>query len=454
MHIIIVGMGEVGRHISSVLVEEDHHVVIIDNDPEVLAHAEETLDAMVLKGHGANAKTLKTAGVHKTDLFIAVTSNCEVNMLAALRAKEMGAARTIARVSTPEYFEGGQGIISDVMGIDVVINPNALIALEMHKIVRSSSAIAVEDFADNRIEMIQFPLSAKSYGAGKILANLQMPENTLITALVREDGEIIVPGGRDELRAGDELLVVGRIEQIPKVEKLFGRKRSSYTKRVIIVGGSQVGAMLAEALVNDDVEVILMDKDMQRCRELSRELYHVTVINADGTNIHVLQEENVGEVDAFIAASGDDEVNLMAGLLARDQGAQRVLALVHKPSYGPISQHLGIDAPLSPRIEIAKQVLKLARSGQVVSVAPVLDGRGEFLELIVPDDAPAAGKEIKHIGFPDSANICGIVDRTGAHVPRGDDVLEANDRVIVFTKPENREAVEKFFRKRTGLFKS
>lgn len=449
MHITIVGMGEVGRYISRVLVDENHHVVIIDNNPEALAHAEETLDAMVLRGHGGNIKTLKAAGVEETDLFIAVTDQCEVNMLSALRAKELGAKRTIARVNNPAYFDDERGIISDVMGIDLLINPNALIALEMHKIVRSSSAIAVEDFADNRIEMIQFPITEKSFGVNQSIKDIRLPDNTLIAALIRDHEEIIVPGGKDQILAGDELLVVGRIEQIPKVEKLFNRQRSRYTKRVIIVGGSQVGALVAAALVQDNIEVILMDKDLQRCRELSRELYHVTVINVDGTNAHVLEEENVHDVDAFIAASGDDEINLMAGLLARDLGAQRVLALVHKPDYSPICERLGIDAPLSPRIEVAKQVLKHARQGQIVNIAPVLEGKGEFLELVVPADAPATGKPIKNIGFPTEANICGIVDKTGAYVPRGDDIIEANDRVIVFTKPEHRAMVEKFFRKKT-----
>ena len=207
MNITIVGMGEVGRYISRVLVHEDHNVVIIDNDPEALAQAEETLDAMVLHGHGANTKTLMQAQVERCDLFIAVTDHCEVNLLAAIRAKELGARRTIARVADPAYFDNDKGLIANVMGIDLVINPNALMALELHKIVRSSSAVAVEDFADNRIEMIQLPLDKRSFGVDRMIQDIRLPSNTLIAALIRAH-EIVVPGGQDTLKLDDELLIV------------------------------------------------------------------------------------------------------------------------------------------------------------------------------------------------------------------------------------------------------
>jgi trk system potassium uptake protein len=446
MNIVIVGMGEVGRYIARVLVGENHNVVIIDDNPDALAMAEETLDALVLRGHGANLKTLQQAEAGTADLFIAVTNHCEVNLLAALRAKELGAKRTIARVSNPAYFDDERGMVSGMMGIDLVINPQILVALEMHKIVRSSSAIAVEDFAENRIEMIQFPIVAGNVAADKMVKDIRLPSNTLIAAAIRDE-EIIVPNGSTMIRAGDEVLIVGRIEQIPKVEKMFGRDRRKYTRRVIIVGGSQVGAQLAQSLTADHVEVVLIERDRKRCEELALLLNGVAILNADGTDAHLLEEEGVADADAFIAASMDDELNLMASLLARDLGAKRLLALIHKPDYSPICHRLGIDAPLSPRIEVARQVLKYVRAGEVVGIAPVLEGKGEFLEFLAPSSAPIVGIPIKQVGFPSDANICGIVDKTGAYVPRGDDKIEAGDRVIVFTTPANRHIVERFFKK-------
>ncbi len=419
-------------------------MVIIDNDINALTHAEETLDAMVLRGHGASLKTLKQANVEQTDLFIAVTNHCETNLLAAIRAKELGAKKTIARVNEEAYFEDERGMVTGTFGIDLLINPNALIALEMHKIIRSAHAIAVEDFADNRIEMIQLHVDPSTNVIDRMIKDIRMPSNTLIAAMVR-DQEVLVPGGNNVIRDGDELLVVGRIEQIPKVEKLFKRERRRYTRRVIIVGGSDVAVSLAAALERDHIEVIIIERDRERCRAIARELHHVAIINADGTNAHVLEEEHIASTNAFVAASHEDEVNLMASLLARDLGAPRVLALVHKPDYSPICERLGIDAPLSPRIEVAKQVLKYARAGQILSIAPILEGKGEFLEFLALEHSTIVGKPIKQVGFPSNANICGVVDASGAFVPRGDDIIEANDRVIVFTTPDQRVQVEAFF---------
>ena len=444
MNIVIVGMGEVGRYISDVLVREQHNVVIIDNNVNALAQAEETLDAMVLRGHGAHSKTLKTAGAAEADLFIAVTNHCETNLLAAIRAKEMGAKKTIARVSEQAYFDDARGLVTGTFGVDLVINPNALIAMEMHKIIRSAHAVAVEDFADNRIEMVQLHVDSTTNVIDRLIKDIRMPSNTLIAAMIR-DNDVLVPGGNHVIRDGDELLVVGRIEQIAKVEKLFKRERRRFTRRVIIVGGSDVAVALATALAQDQIEVIVIERDRERCRAMARELHHVAIINADGTNAHVLEEENIPSTSAFVAASNEDEVNLMASLLARDLGAPRVLALVHKPDYSPICERLGIDAPLSPRIEVAKQVLKYARAGQILSIAPILEGKGEFLEFLAPAKSPIVGSPIKQIGFPSHANICGVVDSSGAFVPRGDDIIEANDRVIVFTTPSHRQQVEAFF---------
>ncbi len=446
MNIVIVGMGEVGRHISNVLVGENHNVVIIDMDKEALATAEETIDAMFLRGHAGNLSTLREAGAGSADLFVAVTDNSEANMIGAIRAKQLGAQKTIARVSDPAYFEEHRGIIAGMLGIDLVINPQALLALEMHKIVRSTNAVAVEDFADNRVEMIQLPVEDVGLAINRPLRDVKLPSNTLIAALVRNH-ELLVPGGDDVILPGDEVLAVGRIDQIPQVEKLFKRERRRFTKRVVIVGGSLVGANLAEALAKDGIEVILIDKDRKRCVELSERLANVVILHGDGTDVHLLEEERMDHIDAFVAVSGEDEVNLMASLLARDLGAPRVVAIVHKPDYGPIVERLGIDSFLSPRIEVAKQVLKYVRAGEVVGITPILEGKGEFLEFIAPNDGRIVGKPLHEIDFPKQANICAVVNQSGAVVPSGDSIIEPGDRVVVFTTPENRRAVEKAFQK-------
>jgi len=452
MNIVIIGMGEVGKHIATVLLEEQHDVVIIDKNPSSLAAAEGAFDALVLQGHGASETTLVSANVHNADLVCAVTDNDEINMLAALSAKQLGAKRVIARVSNRIYYPDDRGLISDMFGaIDLVVNPKVLVAVELHKLVRSASAVAVEDFADNRIEMVQLPVLQRTSAVGKALRDLKLPPNTLIAAIDR-DNNLIVPSGNHTIQAGDEVLCVGRIEQIPAIEKLFERERRRFVHKVFIIGGSEIGEHLAKALAADGIKVVMIDQDRERCFALKRSLPDtVTVLNADGTDMHILEEEGVDHCDAFVACSGADEINLMASLLAKQAGARRALALVHKPDYAKVCERLGIDATLSPRLTIAQQVLKYVRTGDVLSIRPVLSGRGEFLEFMASRDARITGTPIKDANFPRGANICAVVGHKGAYVPRGNDVIESGDRVVVFTTPKQRLAVERMFRKPTLL---
>lgn len=450
MNIVIVGLGEVGRYITDVLVTEGHNIVVIDLDRERLNSVDESLDVMSLNGHAGSEKTLKEARVETADLFIAVTDNCEVNMLSSIRAKELGAKVTVARVADAEYFDGEKAILHNVMGIDLMINPGALVAMEMHKIIRSANAIAIQDFADNRIEMIQLPIDYKSRSVvDHLIKDLKMPENTLIAAIIRAN-EIMVPGGMDMLESGDDVMVVGKIEQIPSVEKLFGQQRRRFTKRVFVVGGTEIGRTLAQMLARDGIEVVLFEKDRARCIELSESLpQSVVIINGDGTDVEILEEERADHADVIVAVSPEDEVNIMTGLLAKQIGASRIVAVVHKPDYAKVCERLGFDATLSPRREVAKHVLKWVRMGEVVEVSPVLDGKGEFLEFIVPKHARIVGEAIRKIGFPKGANICAIVSGDRAYVPDGNDIIHPNDRVIVFTTPKIRKEVEKAFKKKS-----
>ncbi len=445
-------MGEAGKHIAKVLVEEGHDVVLVDRSAAALGQAEELVDAMVLEGHGANEETLRQAGAHKADLLIAVTNNDEVNLLSAMHAKHLGARKVIARASDSVYYPDDRGLLKHMLGgIDLVVNPEMLVALEMHKIVRSASAVAVEDFADNRIEMVQLCVGNVSNALLKPLKDISLPENTLLAAIDRA-GKLIVPSGNDSIELGDDILCVGRVEQIPQIEKAFGRDRSEFIHRVFIVGGTDIGEYVAKALDKDGIQVVFIERDRKRSFELAERLGdNVRVMNADGTDMHLLEEEGVDRADTFIACSPEDEVNLMASLLAKQLGARRVIALVHKPDYATVCERLGVDATLSPRLTVAQQVLKHVREGRVMSIRPVLGGRGEFLEFQAVKDARITDKLIRDVNFPRGANICAVLAETGAYVPGGNDMIRPGDRVVVFTTPEQRRVVERMFEK-PGLF--
>ena len=446
MNVVVVGMGETGRHIAQVLVHEGHNITVVDSNPESLARAEEAFDVMVLRGHGASGKLLNQLDLKNTDLFVAVTNQSEVNLIAAHRAAEMGARRTVARSDELAYFDDDRGLVTGMMGIDLVINPYTLVAREIHKIVRSLSALSVEDFADNRVEVIQLAIDKNTTGMGKPLKALVLPESSLIVAIVRDD-ELIVPGGNDYYQVGDDVYVVGLTESMNAVEKVFGRRRKQFTRKAMIIGGGKIGLYLARTLEREGLDVVLIDRDRDECQRLARQLHRTVILNADGTDVHLLEEEGVESVDVFIAVSKEDEVNLMASLLAKDLGAARCVALVHKPDYTAVCERLGIDVTISPRLAVAKQVLKYVREGEVISISRILDGAGEFLEFLVPPDARITGVPLRDVNFPRGAVVCAGLGKEGTFVPRGDHHLSAGDRVVVFTLPQVRHDVERLFRK-------
>lgn len=449
MNIVVIGMGEAGKHVASVLVEEGHNVVVIDQSEAVLAQAEEVVDAMTLRGHGACGRVLRQANAGEADLVIALTDNDEVNLLAAIQAKHFGAKKVIARASSQAYFDDNRGLVKDMLGvIDLVVNPKMLVSIEMHKIVRSASAVAIEDFAENRIEMVQLAVGNVPKVLGKPLRDIALPEGTLLAAIDR-GAQIIVPNGDAHLEIGDDILLVGRVEQVPEIERMFRRERMRFVHRVVVVGGSDIGEYVADALDRDNIQVVLIERDRARCYELAEKLgRNVRVINADGTNGHVLEDEGVERADVFIACSALDEVNLMASLLAKQLGAGRVIALVHKPDYAGVCERLGVDATLSPRLTVAQHVLKHVRGGRVLGIRPVLDGRGEFLEFLAAEGARVVGRPIYSVNFPSGANICAVLSGGEAYVPRGHDIIKPGDRVVVFSTPQQRGAVEKMFLKR------
>ncbi len=452
MNIVIVGIGEVGSHIARVLIGDGHSVTLVEEDEEAISRAEEQFDAMIVRGHGASPAVLRQAGAADADLFVAVTSVCETNLVAAITARGLGAKRTIARVTNPIYFEEPRGIVSNLLGIDIVINPMFQIAAEIRRLVRSRSALAIQDFADNQVEMVQLPVEVDARVVGRPLKDIRFPAQTIVVAILRE-GEIIVPGGNDSLLPGDEVTVVGRTESILEIEKAFNRRRAKFGRKAVIVGGGLIALHVARSLEADDFSVTMLERDRAKCQRLVSELGSgVVVLHADATNSALLEEEGVAQSDVFIALSEEDELNLMASLLAKDLGARRCIALVHRPDYAPVCERLGIDTTLSPRLTVAQQVLKYVRDGQVVAVSQVLEGRAEFVEFLASKDSRIVDRPLSEAQMPRGAIVCAVLSAGGAVVPRGDHVLRAGDQVVVFTLREVRSRVERLFRKAAFSF--
>ena len=443
MQIVVIGLGEVGRHLLSVLDREGHDVVAVDADPEATRYAEEHFDVATLVGYGASQETLETAGVGKADVVVAVTDHDEVNLIAALAAQKLGAKQVIARAKGNEFARWTEGVRYGLLGVDVVINPRVLVAQELAKIARSHGASEVIDLAQGRIELVQVKLSEETRHTGKPLARLPLPRASLIAAVVR-DGELFVPGGADVLLPGDRLYVIGTPAAVLEVEDMFSSRREA--RRVVIVGGGVVGEALARAIIGDGGDVLIIERNHDRAVELSSTLDGVTIVHGDGTDLQLLKEEEVATYDLFAAVTAHDEVNLMASLLAKRIEVPRTASVVQRGDYMDIYRELGIDIALSPRIVASDHILRYSRTEEIHNLTVLEGGQAEVVELTARADCRAVGMPLKHMNLPRGALLAGIVHGEEVVVPRGDDVVRGGDSVILLTTAEARPIMERLFR--------
>ncbi|UCC81167.1 MAG: Trk system potassium transporter TrkA [Candidatus Zixiibacteriota bacterium] len=444
MQIVIIGMGEVGKHLAAVLAGEDHDVTIIDSNADILEAAEDRIDVRAIRGNGASFRTLRDAEADKADLVAAVTNDDEANIVASLQAKELGAQTIIARVDSHEYLPGWQGAYHEILGIDLVISPRILAAIQVNKLIRSFGAVSVANFADDRVQMVQLPVGNTEI-CNIALKDLETPGDILVAAILRGD-EMIIPSGLDMILPDDEIFVIGKTDKIAAAEAYFGKARTRGARSIVILGGGEIGFAVARSLEKQNFNVRIIEWNPRVCEYLSEALSEATIINGDGTDLELLEEEKVGDADVFVAASKRDEVNLMAGLLVQNLGVKKTIALVHRPDYIKIYEHLGLDATISPRRFAANQILKYVRAGKVLSVSEIAEGKGEILEFVAPRKSKIIQNDLKNIGFPRGAVVGAIAGKRGILVPTGNDRVHAGDSVIIFSTPEVRSKVEELFK--------
>jgi trk system potassium uptake protein TrkA len=444
-HIVIIGMGEVGRHLAVTLSREGHSVRAVDRNAESLSLATEHADLQTLEGQGASLSVLRDVQAGNADLVIAVTDSDEVNMLAAITAKQLGAREVIARVADGAYYEEEGGIAHDVVGIDLLINPQVLAAMEIHRVIRSFGAIEAKNLADNRVEVVDIPVTETTRYLGKQLRDLSWPQGALIAGILRAD-RLLIPNGGSHIELGDHLWIIGDIDAIPRMQKMFGHSSVRRGRRVMIAGGGEIGLELARRLERDGVHCTIIDSDIERCKHLAISLKDTLVIHGDGTNRSLLVDEEIASCDSFVALTHGDEVNIMAALLARSLDVPRTIALVHRVDFQQAAAAVGLDVAISPRRSTAEYILSHVRSEQVSRVVEVENGRAEILELHVPERARVVGRSLMYIDFPEGCIIGCIVRGTRVFIPSGTDEILPGDTVVMFTVPEVSQDVLRMFR--------
>ncbi len=440
MYAVILGAGEVGFHLTRVLSQEGHDVAVIDDDAAAIARIENSLDVRLAIGDGVATELLDQVEVERADLFLAVTNADEVNLLAAAAAKQFGARTTVARAGG-KISASSRLVYRDILGIDLLLSSEMLAAIEITKQILTPGAVDVENFAHGKVQLRQLRVGERSKVAGKAIHELELPETTLITSLA-QNGTIVIPGGDDRLEVGADAIVIGKTGALQGIEKLFGRQAKD-AERIVIVGGGEVGCLTAQRLEAHGLHVRLIERDQQRSEWLAEELAHTVVLQGDGTDLNILKEARLSAVDFFIAATGDDESNLMCGLLAKDLGVGQTIVVVGRPDYSSLYERLGIDRTISPRLLVADHILRFIRRGNVVSAAGMFGNEAEVLEFVAGEDSGIVGKPLSKVKLPRGVLVGAVVRGDEVIVPRGDDSIQIGDTVVVFCLVQMRPKLEK-----------
>ncbi len=444
MKSIIIGAGKVGFSIAQMLSVEEHDVVIIEQDEERYEVIEELLDVQVIKGSGASSSVLEAAGIRTADMVVAVTEIDELNMIACLLAKQYGIKTTIARVRNPEYIETPHFSPEALLGIDLIINPERVTAQEITKIITNPEALNVEYYADGRVKLLELYVHEKSPVAGMKLKLLNTSKYVVVS--IKRKHKMIVPSGEDLINAGDHIYVMANTRDMPDVLKALGIYRKTI-ENITILGAGRIGWYIAYIIEKEKipVNVKIIEKNFKKARAISGKLKKALVINGDGSNLDLLEAENVGQSDLFIAVTDDDKINLLSSLIAKNLGVRKTISKIKRSDVMPLVEQIGIDKVFSPRILTAGAILKYIRQGDIISVTVLSEDSSEMIELVAQPKAIAVDKKLKNIKFPSGAVIGAIVRNEKVIIPSGDDVIKAFDHLMVFSLPKSISKMEKLF---------
>lgn len=444
MKIVIYGATEIGCLLATEFFE-DHDITIIDKDEnrtEELA----SLDISFIQGNASNIEVLKTADIKNADVFIACSGTDEANIVACLTAKQFGGVRTICFVSREEYkntltFEKNSENARNFF-IDYIIWPEELLMQEIFRIVTVAQALDVENFADGRARLLEYKVQPHLSIVGKKVKDCGFTKDTLMVGLTRQ-GELFIPNGETEIQDGDKLIFMGNPHSLDILAGTFFHEKEN-VKSVAIIGGGTVGRMLAKTLETVKIKTKIIEKDRERCEYLAENLSNTLVINGDGTNLKLLEEEEIGSADVVISITNNDERNLLCSLLAKQLGVKRVVSRVSKVLNIPLFEKVGIDVAISAKNSALNEVRNDLQENDVDILATVEQGQGEVLEIPVISEFD--GKRIMDVKFPARAIIGVIQRRNKVIIPKGDTELHTDDILIIFTTSENAGQIKGFFK--------
>ena len=458
MKVIICGAGQVGFNIARYLAAEGNDVTVIDQSQELIHRISDTLDVQAIVGYGSHPDVLKAAGADEADMLIAVTFADEVNMTACQVAHSLfNVPMKIARIRSQTYLQPEWTTLfgRENLPIDVVISPEIEVARAVGRRLKVPGAFDMIPFADGKVKVLGVRCDDTCPLINTPLRQIRVlfPDLRMSVVGILRGDRPIYPSRDDQMLPGDLVYFVVDADQVSRAMSAFGHEEPE-ARRIIILGGGNIGLFLAEDIIRNTPKssVRIIEHDENRARYVAQALPKTVVLQGDVLDSEILDEANVGSAAAVVAVTNDDETNILSSLLAKKYGCSRALTLVNKSTYGSLVTELGINVVISPRMTTVSTILQHVRRGRIRAVQSLREGFGEVLEADVLETTEIVGKQLRDIRLPKGVLFGAIVRDNEVLMTRGNTEIKVNDRVIVFSAPEQVRKVEKMFAVRLEYF--
>lgn len=438
LKIIIVGCGKVGTTLVERLSKEEHDITIIDTNAEVVQKTSSMYDVMGIVGNGSSYSIQMEAGIEQADLIIAVTESDELNLLCCTIAKKVGDCASVARVRNPDYSEE-LSYIREQLGISLIINPELEAATEIARLLRLPTAIEINSFAKGHAELVKFRIAKGSPLDQRKIANINKDfDSDLLICGVERDGKLVIPDGSCVLQEYDLVSFIAT----PINTQIFFKKigmNNHQVRNCMIIGGGKTSYYLAKQLIDMNTEIKLIEMDQKRCQELSVLLPKALIIYGDGSDQDLLDEEGIEDMESFVALTGIDEENILLALFASKMGDTKVITKINRATFNDVIDELDLGSVIYPRYITSEIIIAYVRAMQnsigsnIETLYHIFDDRAEALEFRVGKDSPVSNKKIRDLALKDELLIACMSRNGKIIIPRGNDIIQAGDKVIVVT---------------------
>ena len=446
MKIIIAGAGEVGFHLAKLLSFESQNITLIDNKKSNLNIADNQLDIKTIEGDSASISVLKEANAQNSDLVVSLTTSETTNFTTCFLAKQLGAKKTIARISNAEF--SNSEIDFKMMGVDELISPENLASEEIKLLISESAFTNSHDFEGGVLKMMGVKLEPNAPFVGKSVmdsASVFPGVHFMPIALKKENTEkTIIPRGDTVFCSGDQVYFITDEKGLKELYNLLGTVKQNI-QNIMILGAGRIGQKLANDLSNEGLNIKIIEINSEKANHLADELSNVMMLNVDGRNVDLLVEENLENMDAFIATTGNSETNIMSCLMAKSKKIKKTIAIVDNMDYFKLSQSIGIDTLINKKLLAANDIFRFVRNGDIVELAKLNNMDAEIVEFNVSHNSKVLDKKIVDLNFPREAIIGGVIRNNQGIIALGEFKIMLNDRVLVCSTPEGLKKVESLF---------